>query len=429
MGLIASDQGLKIVEKARIAKSWGRQSVSWYGEAHVSLPTLRRFLGGKQPIGEDNFKEICKAVGVDWERVVDWEKSHKNRVDDNSDLAQISLKEDCNEMPDVQVFYGREKQLEDLKQSILQNKSRVVAIWGPIGIGKTILAAKLTEKVKYDFECFTWRSLAPPPTLSELLSSLIKFILSEENTDLPSSVDDLIRYLLKIFGDRRVLLVLDGYENVLRNQDLGVSQTDYEKYGELLKLLGERKHQSCVLITTQEEPKELSSLKYIPSVNLSRLLGLDFEASLKILNAKKLIFAPQQAEKLINDYQGNPLALNHICEHIQKVFAGDVSHYETKYTILFPLEFETAINKNCESLSKLESDTLKIIATESTPIEYEKLKLKIQNNFEVSNSDLQIALSSLFERSLIERNSQGSAMFYNLQPVIRKCVRKLYGIM
>ncbi len=430
MGLIASAQGLKTVEKARLAKGWARQASIWYGEAHVELPTLKRFLAGKVAVRQENFEAICKAVGVDWKQIVDWEKSGQNRVEDNFDIAQICLKEDCNEMPDVQVFYGREQELENLKQSILQNRSRVVTLCGQPGIGKTALAAKLAEEVKSDFEYFSWRSLnyAPPPTLSELLSNLIKFLSHNENIDLPNNVDDLIRKLLQIFGDRRVLLVLDGWENILRTQAVGVSQTDYEKYGILLKLIGERKHQSCILITTQEESKELSSLKYIPSVNSIRLLGLDLQASLKILNAKKLIFAPQQAEKLINDYKGNPLALNHICEHIQKVFAGNVSHYETKYTILFPLEFEAAINDNCECLSKLESDTLQSIAIESTPIEYEKIKLQIQNNFEVSNSDLQIALSSLFERSLIERYSQGSAMFYNLQPIIRKCVRKLYGL-
>ncbi|MBW4434032.1 MAG: AAA family ATPase [Pelatocladus maniniholoensis HA4357-MV3] len=351
MGLIASAQGLKTVEKARLAKGWARQASIWYGEAHVELPTLKRFLAGKVAVRQENFEAICKAVGVDWKQIVDWEKSGQNRVEDNSDIAQICLKEDCNEMHDVQIFYGREQELENLKQSILQNRSRVVTLCGQPGIGKTALAAKLAEEVKSDFEYFSWRSLndSVAPSLLKLLSGLIKFLCSEEETDFPSDVDELIDKLLNIFSNHRVLLVLDGWENISRTQSMEGSQTDYEKYSKLLKRIAERKHKSCVVITTQEEPKELSSLQDTPCVK-TRLKGLDFQASLKILNAKKLIFVPQQAEKLINDYNGNPLALNHICEHIQKVFAGNVSHYETKYTILFPLEFETAINKNCEFL-------------------------------------------------------------------------------
>jgi transcriptional regulator with XRE-family HTH domain len=432
MGLIASKEGLKIVEKARLAKGWARQAPIWYQEANVSLPTLKRFLAGRKSISQECFQEISEVLGVDWKKLVDWEKSCKNPGDDYS-IAQIYPEEDCNEMPDVDILYGREKELENLKQLILQNKPRprVVILCGQPGIGKTALAAKLTEEVKSDFEYFSWRSLnySPPQTLSEMLSGLIKFISGEGNCSLSRNVDSLIAELLKIFSDRCVLLVLDGWENILqilRTQSAEASRIDYEKYCELLRLIGERKHKSCVLITTQEEPKELSPLQNSSYVNITRLLGLEIEASIKILSAKNLIFLPQQAEKLIKDYKGNPLVLNHICEHIKKIFLGDVTQYETNYTTLYPLSFETAIKKNCECLSNLEAEILRIIATESISIEYKHLKSQIQNSSGTADSALQNALKLLFERSLIEIYSQGSIIFYNLQPITRKCVRKLY---
>jgi hypothetical protein len=431
MGLIASDEGLRIVENERLKKNWACQDPKWCSEAKVEVGTLKRFRGGKTAISQVCFQGICNALGVDWERVVDWEKSRKNRVDDNSELAQIYLKEDCNEMPDVQVFYGREKELEDLKQSILQNRSRVVTLCGSPGIGKTALAAKLTEEVKSDFEYFSWRSLnySPPPTLLKLLSGLIEFLSSEEEIYLPSNVDDLIAKLLKIFATRRVLLVLDGWENILRIQSVEAFRTDYDKYGELLRLVAERKHQSCVVITTQEEPKELSLLKDTPPVNLIRLAGLDFEAGLKILEAKQLKFTRQQAIKLITkDYSGNPLALFHVCEHIQRVFAGSVTQYENYHTFIVPLSVEVAINENCKFLSDLEAEILQIIAKEPTPIDYEKLKSKIPNTSQLSNSDLQTTLSSLLMRSLIERSSQGNEILYSVQSVIRKCIHFFYRI-
>lgn len=216
MGLIASEKGLNIVERARIKKSLGHQAFAWYDKAYVSLPTLKRFLGGKKAICENNFKAICEVVGVNWNEIVDREKSRKNRVEDNS---EICLEEDCDKIPDVQIFYGRKKEFEDLKQSILEKLSRAIILCGQSGIGKTALAAKLAEQVKSDFDCFSWRSLnySPPPTLSELLFGLIKVLSSEEKTGLPSVVDDfnvdgLIKKLLKIFGERPILLVVDGWE-------------------------------------------------------------------------------------------------------------------------------------------------------------------------------------------------------------------------
>jgi DNA-binding Xre family transcriptional regulator len=432
MGLIASQKGLDIIDQARIKKVWARQAFIWRTEAgNISLGTLKRFLKGES-IKAENFQAICKAVGVDWEQVVDWEKSSKNP---NLFDIEIYPEEDCNEMPDVQVFYDRKTELENLKQSILENKenkskSRVVAICGSIGIGKTTLAAKLTEEVKSDFEYFIWRSLNDsPPTLSKLLSGLIKFISSEENNDFPNNVDDLIEKLLQVLAKHRVLLVFDGWENVLRTQEAEVSQADSQKYCELLKKIIERKHKSCVVITSQVEPKEFSSPNNNPFVNLIELKGLDFEAGLEILKFKNLKFTTDQAKELINeDYRGNPLQLLHICEHIQSVFDGELTQYKAAYTILCPLQIETAISEHFKSLPSLNAEILKIIATESKPINYQNLKLQIQNHPQVKDSDFQEALKSLFKRSLIERSSQGHEVLYSLQPVIRKCVRKFYGI-
>ncbi|MCJ8281105.1 MAG: hypothetical protein MJK14_14800 [Rivularia sp. ALOHA_DT_140] len=101
MGLIASQEGLHIADKARIHKDWQRQDPRLLLEATVGLETLKRFWRGKTPIKEDNFKEICKALEVDWKQIVDWGKSRKNRVEEN---RKIYLQEDCDERPDVQFF-------------------------------------------------------------------------------------------------------------------------------------------------------------------------------------------------------------------------------------------------------------------------------------------------------------------------------------
>lgn len=63
-------QGLKIVDRARVKKSWTALSIVWCREANVSVSTLKRFRERKA-IQKDAFIAICTAVGIhDWPRIV-----------------------------------------------------------------------------------------------------------------------------------------------------------------------------------------------------------------------------------------------------------------------------------------------------------------------------------------------------------------------
>ena len=67
----ASKRGLEIVNEARYHKGWKKQvTVQWWEIAHTSQATLKRFWQRK-PIDRLAFIAICRAVGVDWEEVVE----------------------------------------------------------------------------------------------------------------------------------------------------------------------------------------------------------------------------------------------------------------------------------------------------------------------------------------------------------------------
>ncbi len=80
--LRASKQGLAKIEQARIRKRWHKTAPIWCELALTTESTLKRFWR-QVPIHSESFINICQAVGVDWEDVIDtWE----NVVDTSSNL-------------------------------------------------------------------------------------------------------------------------------------------------------------------------------------------------------------------------------------------------------------------------------------------------------------------------------------------------------
>lgn len=162
VSLKASENGLEIVDRARKQKRWKRQACAWYTTANTSLPTLKRFLHG-EAIQADTFINICKAVGVEWKQIVDQEIVNNSAI----------FYKDWGEAPDVGVFYGRTQELTTLKQWIVQDYCRVVALLGMGGIGKTATSVKLVEQIQGEFEYFIWRSLRYTPIPESLFANII----------------------------------------------------------------------------------------------------------------------------------------------------------------------------------------------------------------------------------------------------------------
>lgn len=71
IALKASKKGLAIIDLARNKKGWTKIAVPWHENAKVGQAALRKFWR-RLPIRQDNFVNICQAVGVDnWEEIVE----------------------------------------------------------------------------------------------------------------------------------------------------------------------------------------------------------------------------------------------------------------------------------------------------------------------------------------------------------------------
>ncbi|WP_416674885.1 WD40 domain-containing protein [Egbenema bharatensis] len=372
---------------------------------------------------------------------------------------------DLGEAVNVDLFFGRDQELNKLEQWIADSdhRCRIVSLLGVAGIGKTSLAVKLVERVKSKFKFVIWRSLKQAPTLTALLADLIDVLSGKTaklNEDSEASIAELMDYLRQY----PCLLVLDDVEAILSPQrSAGRYRQGYEQYGELIKYIGEEAHQSCLLLVGREKLNEVALMEGVKLFVKSRKLsGLSVEDAQKIVDVKgfQIFEAADSAEErfpgsaiesadsesisvlehiqawnqLIEHYGGNPLAIKLASTAVYELFNGDViaflcqsrnaavssEHNQFPYqgkTIHSKTIFDSIYDLIEEQINRLPKDERTILnwlALSYAPVSYVELQNAILSP-EVRRKFLGL-LKSLKDRSLIEVEPPG----FTLQPVIRE---------
>jgi transcriptional regulator with XRE-family HTH domain len=181
---------------------------------------------------------------------------------------------DLVEALDVSHFTGREVEVAELSQWILQERCRLVMLVGMGGIGKSMLASHLGSRLARHFEAVLWRSVRDAPECSELVADCLTFFSETPPAAFPSSLEQRITQLVARLQASRCLLVLDNLETLLESSDPeGGYLPGYEGYGRLIGRLAESAHQSCVLLTSREKPREIEPLEGTRSPVRSLRLG------------------------------------------------------------------------------------------------------------------------------------------------------------
>lgn len=324
-----------------------------------------------------------------------------------------SVKQDWGEAVDVSVFYGRSRELKQLQDWVVQG-SRLIVLLGMAGVGKTTLSVKLAHSFQDDFEFIIWRSLLSEPPLSVIVNQLIKFLAPPE-IDMDDTVEGSISQLIECIRNARCLIVLDSIDAILTG-DTYKGQKDaatlstiqyrpgYEGYGELIRRLGESKHQSCVLLTSREKPQAIAALsgESLP-VKALKLMGLNYEDSLSILKTKGLNnLKEDEVTTLIDWYAGNPLFLKLVATAIQELFDGSVYEFLQQGTVVFG-EIRAVLDEQFERLSHIEKQVMYWLALNQDFLSVRKLQKDILPR--VPQRLILEAIELLQRRCLIERYS------------------------
>jgi hypothetical protein len=258
------------------------------------------------------------------------------------------------------------------------------------GIGKTALSVKLAEQISHKFEYVVWRSLQNAPPVTQMLTALLQSLSNQHQNDEPTTVEAQTEVLMEYLRKHRCFLVLDGVEAILRNgaeplqcarasnpnfagrgwrlYPLGNRNSDgergtpagcyregYEGYGKLFRRLGEERHQSCIVLTSREQPKELAFLVG-KTVRLLHLSGLSEEAAQEIFQEKGCFGQLENKWKEVTQlYQGNPLALRLASTMIQELFDCNAIEFLSK-NIAFFGDIRDWLNQQLDRLSYLEKE-------------------------------------------------------------------------
>ena len=318
----------------------------------------------------------------------------------------LSIKSiDWGEAPAPGLFYGRSAEVERLTQWVIQDRCRLVAVVGIGGMGKTTLTVQVVQRLAAQMEQVIWRSLLNAPPLATILPGWLQRLADQPDQfrgQEAQSLDAQLNQLFELLQRRRCLLVLDNLETIMQGEShSGRYRPGYEAYGQLLQRFGESNHQSCLLLTSREQPQEVARLERTQSaVRTLPLTGLAVADGFALLATQGVTGATAQAAQIIAHYSGNPLALLLVGETIQELFGGDVTAFRQADLPIFD-DIRTVLAHQFARLSPLERDLLLWLAIEREPLTTAQLGQTLAQP--APAYALLDAIHSLRRRSLLEQ--------------------------
>lgn len=389
-----------LLDRFRLARKLTKKELA--SRAGLSASYLTLLISGQRrdpsPVA---VQALAKALDLDLETTGQLLRAagHRSQSDASGSPQRASPVIDWAEAPDITLFIGRERELAQLTQWVLDDRCRVVGVFGIGGVGKTSVVTKLADQVKSEFSYVIWRSLLNAPPLSHLLRELIEFIGGQQDHLLPQSTAERLALLVTLLRKHRCLLILDNAESILQHGPAPAPPE--ELYGQLFQRLSESWHQSCLLLTSREKPRELGPMEVERSpVRSLPLDGVSVGEARRILGDKALQGSEDDWRSFVQRYSGNPLGLKIVAETVRELFDGDLHDFLAENS-LFLRDLRALLDQQFARLSELEQDVMYWIAIEHEPIAVERLQSRLVRSIE--RVTLLDVLGSLRRRSLISK--------------------------
>ena len=269
------------------------------------------------------------------------------------------------------------------------------------GLGKTALTAKAARQMAGSFDFVIWRSLINAPPLREILRACLQLFGRQQLAKMPESLDAQLALLFEYLHNHRCLIVLDNAESII--QSAGQYRSGYEEYGQLFRRMSESRHNSCLLLTSREQPQDVARLERAnPQVRSLNLAGVRVDAGQAILRTQGLSGEIEAVQELIRRYSGNPLALMLIAETIQELYAGDVAAFLHEDAPIFD-DIREVLDQQFARLAPIEQAILCWLAIEREACSLQQLSDDLAPA--ISRRAVLEAINALRRRCLLETSS------------------------
>jgi WD40 repeat protein/transcriptional regulator with XRE-family HTH domain len=408
----------ELLKDERLRHGWSQKDVA--DRIGSNTKAVSRWERGEIFPGPFNRQKLSEVYGKSIEVLGLIQKKTKIAHDEEQPALQRAWQEDWGEAPDVEPFYGRGEELGEINRWILDERCRLVTLLGIGGVGKTTLAIKAARQIQktHPFAYVYWRSLQYAPSVESLLENCLQNLFQERPVNLSAGLDHQISLLTTCLRERRCLLILDNIESIFRaEQHAGQYLESYEGYGRLFQLIGETDHQSCLLLTGREKPREVARLEGVASpVRALRLSGMEQLSGQELLADKGLFGTGDMWQALVRRYAGNPLALKLVSEPVREVFGGDIAAFLREEEAVFG-DIYDLLEQQFRRLSGIEREIVYWLAIERENVSLDALQKDLRHR--VNRRTLLEALDSLRRRSIIEASGDGQFL---LQPVILEYV-------
>lgn len=318
---------------------------------------------------------------------------NENDLNSNNNSQYSQTYHDLTLAPQIIDFYDRENELATISNWVFKQNTRLIAVLGLGGIGKTTLVKRFIDLNLEQLEVVIWKSLKFPKSLDLWLNDLLNTCQKEPK----ESTDNKIQQLLEVLSNHKCLIVLDDFQNLFAvGQMAGNYQPEYSSYQHFLKLIAEIQHQSHFILISQEKSAEMNYLNQenspIQCLELSGFKAIDFLKNKGLQDGERWL-------ELIQLYEGNPFYLIDIAVLIKDVFDGKVNDFLAENSLVITKKMQSHLKQIFGRCSPLAQQIALELSKVDQPLSREELK----NNLDLSASDLINGLQSLQQRYLIQR--------------------------
>jgi NACHT domain len=372
-----------------------------------------KFYNHSSAIGE-NYGTVNHNVNICQER------ARSPTEPQNPQQTPKQLHIDLGDAPEIFTFFDRTSELSTLENWITQEHTRLIALLGISGIGKTTLSLRLIDEIKTQFDYVIYRSLRFSPTLDATLTHLLQIF--SQQSEIPQNIETKISQILDYLRKYRCLIVLDDVQMLFSSGQLaGQYKTGYEDYQLFFKLIAEVCHQSCLILNSWEKPREIARLSKDDRPVRYLVLGSLGEAAKEILKEENLS-DEETWSTLIDIYQGNPLWLELTATLIRELFGGRVAEFLQCEMPILDEGLQSQLSQPFGRLTAAELAVMIHLANQPEPVAVSQFFNKIP----FSPSEIVNAVRSLGSRFLLDTQEQQQITLFSLNPVLKQYVQNRY---